>query len=89
MRLFVVALALLASAYVYLIADSTFNIIARKQAEIAATALSGSLAQLNAEYYQLGSQVTLAKARELGLVALAESDYVTRTSRLTYAAPIR
>ena len=84
-RTLLFALCLLTVAYVYLIGASTFNIIARKQAELSATKVSGTLSQLNAAYYALSDQVTLAKAAELGLSPIAQKEYVTRTARLGFA----
>lgn len=75
------------SAYVYLIAASTFNIIARKQAEVASVQTQSALAQINAEYYQLSGQVTLSRAEAIGLTPIAKKDYVTRETRLGYARP--
>ena len=76
------------AVYVYLIAASTFNIIARKQAEVSSTTVNSSLAQTNAQYYQLSGQVTPARAVAIGLTPVAEKDYVTRTSSLGLATPV-
>lgn len=76
---------LLIIAYVYGIAASTFNIIARKQAESSATAVRSSLAQLNAEYYNLNQSLTESRAGDLGLVTLSDSSYVTRDVHVGYA----
>lgn len=85
----VLALVLVASvcAYVYLIAASTFNIIARKQAESFAITAHSALAQTNAEYYQLSGQVTPTRAIAIGLAPVSQKEYVTRTTSLGLANP--
>lgn len=74
-------------AYVYLIAASTFNIIARKQAESSAVTAHSLLAQTNAEYYKLSGQVTPARALAIGLAPVSQKEYVIRTSSLGLAGP--
>ena len=76
---------LLIVCYVYGISASTFNIIARKQAESSAGSVQSSLAQLNAEYYSLTGKLTEARAQSLGLSELAETSYVTRDVHVGYA----
>jgi len=87
LRVLIAVVIACAVAYVYFIAASTFNIIARKQAEVSAIAVHSKLAQVNAEYYQLSGQVTPARALAIGLTIVAEKDYVTRTSSLGLAGP--
>ena len=87
MRVLVAAVMALVIAYVYLIAASTFNIIARKQAEVSSVTIQGTLAQLSSQYYELSKQVTLARATSMGLSPIAQKDYVTRSSHLSYVAP--
>lgn len=80
-----VLLALLLACYVYLIASSTFNIIARKQALQEGMATQSTLSRINAEYYALSSTLTEERAAHLGLVPLEEKEYVTRASQLGFA----
>lgn len=87
LRVLGVVLIAAVCAYVYLIASSTFNIIARKQAESMAVTAHSALAQTNAEYYQLSGQVTPARALSIGLAPLSQKEYVTRTSSLGLAGP--
>jgi hypothetical protein len=87
LRVLIAAIILFALAYVYLIAASTFNIIARKQAEVSAISTQSSLAMINSEYYQLSGEVTPQHALAIGLTPVSQKDYVTRTSRLGYAGP--
>ena len=76
---------LLIVAYVYGISASTFNIIARKQAESSAGVVRSSLAQLNAEYYTLTQGLTQSRAKTLGLSELREASYVTRDVHVGYS----
>jgi len=81
---FCAAIALCVALYIYCIAASTFNIIARKQAENGSMAAQSRLAQINAEYYALSERVTPSEAGNLGLVPIKEKSYVTRTAALGF-----
>lgn len=79
------ALAILVLAYIYFVASSTFNIIARKQALQEGVAIQSSLARINAEYYALSGELTPERAAIAGLVPLEDKAYVSRTVPLGFA----
>lgn len=83
--LLVLCIAFGIASYIYFIAASTFNIIARKQAESTAIATQSRLADINSQYYALSQRVTPGEAGVLGLVPLKNKSYVTRTTSLGFA----
>jgi hypothetical protein len=81
-RLLGTTAVLLIIAYGYLIASSTFNIIARKEAYLTSTKIESALAQLEAEYFELSESLTASYAAQTGLTPVVAKEYAARAGTL-------
>lgn len=77
----------LAMGYVYFVSASVLNIIAREEAHMSISHTTSSIAELEEQYFSLVGSMTKQRASELGLVAVSDKHFVTRTTRLGQAAP--
>jgi len=82
-NMFLVVAVLLLGSYLYLVNESVFNIVARKQAEEKIGQLGTSVAILEAEYLALaGQEITPSFARSLGFRDVsAEQAYAVSTNQ--------
>ena len=80
-RAFAVSSALVAIlffAYLYFVAASVLNIVARKEADAHATNLQSSIGALEENYFELAQSMTPQLASEIGLAPVAHTAYVYR-----------
>ena len=80
-----ITLAVLTVGYLYCVASSVLNVIARKEAVARATALESTIGGLEQEYLALSQEVTPASGTSLGLVPVAHTAYVRRPSTVGVA----
>jgi hypothetical protein len=73
-------------AYLYFVGASVLNIIARKEAAQKTTALQGSVAQLEKQYFTLSSAVTPDTASALGLAPITNAQFVYRPGATAIAS---
>lgn len=76
MRGLVLLLALISSLYLYFVAASVLNIIAKKEAASNSASLQSAIGQLEGEYFSLSQSVTPEAALSLGLTPLSQTSYV-------------
>lgn len=81
-----VTLMLLLAGYLYFVASSVLNIIARKEASAQTTALQSGLAGMEKEYFMLTQGMTAGKAASIGLAPLKSADYLYRPGNAASAA---
>ena len=83
---FFAALAILFFAYLYFVASSVMNIVARKEADARATDLQGSIGALEQRYFELSQALTPESASTLGLSPVKKTAYVYRPGNSASAA---
>ena len=66
--------------YIYFVASSTLNIIARKDAHTQMSQVESAIAQLESEYFSLSKSITSENAETLGFVSIKSKNFVTRTT---------
>ena len=76
--IFFAALAILFLAYLYFVASSVMNIVARKEADARASNLQGSIGTLEQKYFELTQALTPESAGSLGLAPVRKTAYVYR-----------
>ena len=76
LRAIVLALALVSCLYLYFVAASVLNIIARKEADVRSTAVQSSINVLEQQYFALSQSTTQEEASNLGLVPIKSTSYV-------------
>lgn len=81
-RVLMAGILLFAVGYVYCVAGSILNVIARKEADARSIALTASIAELEARYVALSARIHESEIATHGLSALAAKDFVTRTPAL-------
>lgn len=87
-RFLILTLCVLAFAYLYFVAASIMNIVARKEASVQTTRLQSSLALMEKEYFALSHAVDESVADRMGLVTVEDTHYVYEPSTAV-AATIR
>lgn len=80
-------LAILSCLYLYFVAASVLNIIARKESDSRAAVLQSSIGALEQQYFALSQQITPDEAKMLGLTPVTEAQYVYETGNAA-AAPL-
>ncbi len=81
-----VAISISVLAYGYLLVQTTLNVIALRQAASASAVLQSELSSLESKYFAAASQITLDSTGELGLVTMAQPQYIAMSeSRNTIA----
>lgn len=78
MTALVVAVVVFGGLYVYLINETVRNVVARREAERSAAALTGVVGDLELAYLELQNGITRERARELGFRELGQVTYVSR-----------
>ncbi|MBV9159083.1 MAG: hypothetical protein JO019_00620 [Candidatus Kaiserbacteria bacterium] len=73
-------------AYIYFVAASVLNIMARKEANAQTASLQSAIASMETQYFALSQEVTPASAGDIGLAPLAETHYVYRPGNAASAA---
>ena len=73
-------------AYLYFVAASVMNIVARKEADARATNLQGSIGTLEQKYFELSQALTPESASTLGLAPVSQTAYVYRPGNAASAA---
>ena len=86
--LFVVLTALVL-AYLYFVAASVLNIMARKEASTATLTLQTYIADMEGEYFALSHDVSPAHAGSIGLSPVGETTYVYRPGNAATAVTIQ
>ena len=71
-------LGLLCLCYLYFVAASVMNIVARKEADARASAAQGAIGSLEQSYFNLSQSLTPSSAVALGLAPVTETAYVYR-----------
>lgn len=79
-------LCLLVLAYLYLVAASVMNIVARKEADARATQIQSSIGALEESYFALSNALTPDSASSLGLAPVAKTAYVYRPGNAAAAS---
>lgn len=85
-RALLIALVALTVGYLYLVASSVQNIIARKEADTRARAVETSIGSLERQYYTLASAITPAVGTSLGLSEIGGETYVYRPGAIGNAS---
>lgn len=76
LRVALALMALCAVSYVYFVASSTLNVIARNDAQEQATYLESVVGTLEQRSLALAKEITPERASSLGLIPVAETAYV-------------
>ena len=71
-------LAICILAYLYFVAASILNIMARKEADTSTLALQTKIAQLEGNYFALSNAVNPSTAGAIGLAPVSTTEYVYR-----------
>jgi hypothetical protein len=69
-------LAIISCLYLYFVAASVLNVIARKEADASAASTQSSIGQLEQHYFTLSQSITPDEAAKLGLSPVTETNYV-------------
>lgn len=83
-----VVLALLVLAYLYFVAASILNIMARKEANAATLAFQTSIAQMEGDYFTLSQGLDPQYAGALGLAPVGNTTFVYRPGNAASADTI-
>lgn len=75
-RALVIALGVLVVCYLYFVAASVMNVIARKESSTQAAILQGNIGALEREYFALHEKIAPEHASTIGLAPIEETDYV-------------
>ena len=81
-----IALAVLVGAYLFFVASSIFNVMARSDAMAEIRDIEGSIGGLEQEYLALSEGVSPQRAAELGLAPVADTAYVYRPGNTAVAS---
>ena len=81
-----IALAVLVGAYLFFVASSIFNVMARSDAMAEIRDIEGSIGGLEQEYLTLSEDVSPQRAAELGLTPVAKTAYVYRPGNTAVAS---
>lgn len=81
-----IILAVFIFAYMYFVAASILNIMARKEANTAVFALQGAIAQMEGEYFALSHAIEPESGTSLGLGPVEDTHYVYRPGNAASAA---
>ncbi len=76
-------LAVLIFAYIYFVAASILNIMARKEANTAVFSLQSAIAQMEGEYFALSRAIEPESGAKIGLAPVAKTHYVYRPGNLS------
>lgn len=79
-------LAVCIFAYLYFVAASVLNIMARREADAASLALQSSIASMEGDYFALRDSVNPSMEGVIGLAPIAKTDYVYRPGNAASAA---
>ena len=91
MRVLVSLLILLALGYLYFVAASVLNIMARKEALSQSAQIEGTIGSLEGQYFALSQGITPQSAVALGLspISVKDTDYVNRPGNVGIADTAR
>ena len=73
-----ITLVLLVAAYMYFVASSILNVMARSDAQRGMRAIEGSMGALEQQYLALSRSVDVASASAIGLAPVESTAYVYR-----------
>lgn len=85
-QLLFAVLGIMILAYLYFVAASILNIMARKEANTAVFALQSAIAQMESEYFALSHGMQPENGARIGLAPVAETHYVYRPGNAASAA---
>jgi hypothetical protein len=90
MRVLVAFLIMLAFGYLYFVAASVLNIMARKEALSQSAQIEGTIGSLEGQYFALSQSITPQSAVTLGLtpITVQNTDYVDRPGHVGIADTI-
>lgn len=88
-RLLVLCTAVAFIVYVYCVAASILNVIARKEADARATSFAAAISAHEATYFSLTQAITEESLEAHGLFAISDKHFVTRTPTLGLSAHVR
>ena len=77
-RALLAVLALCFFAYLYFVAASILNVVARREALAQSTRIESAIGDLEQQYFALSQAVTQEEGARLGLVQLSQPNYVNR-----------
>jgi len=75
-----IVLVVVVVLYLYFVASSIFNVMARADAERSMRAIEGSMGSLERQYIALSRSINAASAGSIGLAPIEETAYVHRQS---------
>jgi hypothetical protein len=78
-------LAFLIFSYLYFVAASIMNVVARREALAQSSRIESSIGDLEQKYFSLSQQVTPEEGVRLGLVPLTQPTYVNRPGNVGQA----
>lgn len=87
LRVLCLVLAILSCLYLYFVAASVLNIIARRESDSHAAMIQSSIGDLEQQYFALSQEITPQEAKTLGLSPVTEQQFVYETGNAA-AAPI-
>jgi len=85
LRALLIVLALLICGYLYFVAASVLNVIARKEADVRSARLETSIGMLERRYFSLSQGLTPQTGNALGLSAITDQSYVYRHGNIGQA----
>ncbi len=88
-RLLVLCTAVAFVAYVYCVAASILNVIARKEADAKAASFAAAISAHESTYFSLTQSIKEESLGEHGLFAISDKHFVTRTPTLGFSAHVR
>ncbi|MBP9669681.1 MAG: hypothetical protein KBE09_05335 [Candidatus Pacebacteria bacterium] len=88
-RLLVLCTAVAFMMYVYCVAASILNVIARKEADAHAVSFAAAISSRESEYFSLTQSVKEESLDAHGLFAVTDKHFVTRTPTLGFSAHVR
>ncbi len=83
-----VVLAVLVGAYLYFVAASILNVMARSEATRQSAAIESSIGSLEQRYLALSQEVSPQAGQALGLAPVAETSYVYRPGNAATAGSV-
>lgn len=81
-QLLIALLVALIAVYVYFTGTMILHAVAGQEATRTSQEVSSNIALLEKEYFSLVSSLTIDRATDMGLTAVSEKHFVTRTVRL-------
>ncbi len=84
-KVLLVILGMLIFAYLYFVAASIMNVVARREALAHSSRIESAIGDLEQKYFSLSQQVTPEEGSRLGLVPVTQPSYVNRPGNVGQA----